>query len=102
MNNAEILKNAPKGATHIGPWVYRVSGKNIPLENGLRNHKQEGFRSLADIKTICTQYERIQELEALCKECADYLDTNKFTSIHNDSYLHRGLRANAHLENKDG
>jgi hypothetical protein len=38
---------------------------------------------------------RIAELEALCKECADYLDTNKFTNIHNDSYLHRDLRSQA-------
>ena len=52
MNNKEILDNAPEGATHVGPWVYKVSGKNIPLENGLRNHKQEGLRSLADIKRI--------------------------------------------------
>ena len=45
------------------------------------------------VDTIADRDHRIAELEALCKECADYLDTNKFTSIHNDSYLHRDLRA---------
>lgn len=44
---------------------------------------------------------RIAELEALCKECADYLDTNTFTSIHNDSYLHRSLRSNAPKDQGD-
>jgi hypothetical protein len=72
MNNQEIIDNAPEGATHIGPWVYKVSGKNIPLENGLRNHNQEGLRSLADIKRIVELeqgYEelRIAALYAVCK-----------------------------------
>ena len=47
------------------------------------------------INSYDANQERIAELEALCRECADYLDTNKFTSIHNDSYLHRDLRSNA-------
>lgn len=36
--------------------------------------------------------DRIAELEALCKECADHLDEDEWRSIHNDSYLHRDLK----------
>jgi hypothetical protein len=47
------------------------------------------------VDTIADRDKRIKVLESLCKECADYLDTNKFTNIHNDSYLHRNLRSEA-------
>ena len=43
---------------------------------------------------------RIAELEALCKECADYLDTNKFTNIQSNSLLHHDLRSKALRESK--
>ena len=59
----------------------------------------EGEYSQFDVITLL---ERIAELEALCKECADYLDTNKFTSIHNDSYLHRELKSKALKEHGNG
>jgi thymidine kinase len=45
--------------------------------------------------TIIEQADKIKEMQALCKECADYLDTNIYAMIHNDSYLHRDLRKKA-------
>ena len=76
---------------------------NLKIEVGLVN------QTLDNLKSRPKKYEwfangaagevtplkaRISELESLCKECADYLDTNEHTSIHNDSYLHRELRKN--------
>jgi hypothetical protein len=36
--------------------------------------------------------DRVKELEALCKECADHLEGDIWRSIPNDSYLHRDLK----------
>ena len=38
---------------------------------------------------------RIAELELLCKECADYLDTNELTNIASSSMFHKQLRQQA-------
>jgi hypothetical protein len=47
------------------------------------------------IKVNMSLRARITELEALCRECADYLDTNKHTNIGSGSKLHRDLRKQA-------
>ena len=68
---------------------------NQKIENIQIEIQEKHCKLHAALKLRDTANERITELEALCKECADYLDTNKFTSIHNDSYLHRDLRSKA-------
>jgi len=50
------------------------------------------FRSVADIKTIIEQADKIESMQALCKECADYIDINGCSYIGHGSKLHRDLR----------
>jgi hypothetical protein len=112
MNNQEILTNAPDGATHVENltdykklYYYRRAYKNYSNKymydvyqqsNWYQSDKLSGdFQSLADIITIIEQADRIAEIEALCSECADYLDTNKHTNIGSGSKLHRDLRKQA-------
>jgi len=45
--------------------------------------------------TITEQADKLKEIQALCKECADHLDEDEWRSIPNDSYLHRDLRKKA-------
>jgi hypothetical protein len=48
--------------------------------------------NLDNLRKIVKQAERISELESLCKECADYIDINRCSSIGYGSQLHKKLR----------
>ena len=59
--------------------------KNIVSKNDV----YQGRHFTGDIIKLI---DRVEELEALCKECADHLDGDIWRSIPNDSYLHRDLK----------
>ena len=58
-----------------------------------RLHTLSGANALG--LTFLNAANRIAELEALCKECADYIDINGCSDIGHGSKLHRDLRKQA-------
>lgn len=53
----------------------------------------EHFEEKKELKAqLAKANERVAELEALVKECDDYLDINRYTAIGNMSILHRQMK----------
>ena len=62
------------------------------IDQPLLNNVPEGEPESLEVYEL---KQRIAELEKLCKECADYIDINRCSSIGYNSVFHKQLREQA-------